>query len=371
MAGFKYWGGLTDLQGKLREKQFPVYTATVGPVSSNWDRACDFYAFLKGGRVDYGEAHSATYGHSRYGRTYDGVLPLWGQSDEAAKIHIVGHSLGSQTARVVATLLNEGSIEERNISGESVSPLFAGGTDWLFSVTTLSGDHDGSTVAVNQTPALHHIESILITGMADQDEINRSQTLYDFKLDQWGLVRETGESHKAFHERVRESHVWLKPDFSLHDGTPDGALALNAWLSAQPHVYYFSWSTRATEKNGDSYSVRWDTNPLLRGFANDMIGLIRDEPGKVPLDESWWPNDGMVNTRSQAGPTLGSSDRVVHLKGKQLDSYEPGLWYHMNTKEGWDHLDIIGIGTERDFVGFYEAWMNHLQTLERSKHQLN
>ena len=369
MAGFKYWGGLTDLQQVLQDKNYPVYTATVGPVSSNWDRACDFYAFVKGGRVDYGEAHSARHGHARFGRTHKGVLPLWGEAEDATKIHIVGHSLGSQTARVLTTLLNEGSSEERKASSNSLSPLFEGGHDWVFSVTTLSGDHDGSTVAVNQNPAFKHIEWIVSTAMSEQDALNRSQHLYDFKLDHWGLQPEDGESHKAYRDRVMSSEVWLNPDFSLQDGTPDGAKVLNNWVLAQPHVYYFSWSTLATRSSGDSYSVRWDINPALRGFANDMIGLVRNEADKVPLDKSWWPNDGMVNTRSQAGPTLGSSDRIVHLEGKQLESYKPGFWYHMDTKDGWDHLDIIGIGTERDFVGFYEAWMKHLQALKETVRQ--
>ena len=164
MAGFKYWGGITDLQLVLRDKNYPVYTATVGPVSSNWDRACDFYAFVKGGRVDYGEAHSARHGHARFGRTYNGVLPLWGESEDAAKIHIVGHSLGSQTARMVTTLLNDGSSEERKASSDSLSPLFEGGHDWVFSVTTLSGDHDGSTVVVKQNPAFKHMISSSTTG---------------------------------------------------------------------------------------------------------------------------------------------------------------------------------------------------------------
>ena len=119
MAGYKYWGGLTDLQAELRDSNYPVYTATVGPISSNWDRACDFYAFVKGGRVDYGKAHSEKHGHERFGRSHDGILPLWGESKAEAKIHIVGHSLGAQTARVLTSLLNAGSTEERAASGGS------------------------------------------------------------------------------------------------------------------------------------------------------------------------------------------------------------------------------------------------------------
>jgi hypothetical protein len=31
--------------------------------------------YIKGGRVDYGQAHAEKYGHDRYGRTYTGVMP--------------------------------------------------------------------------------------------------------------------------------------------------------------------------------------------------------------------------------------------------------------------------------------------------------
>ena len=50
--GLKYWGGTRDLQEDLRAEGFPVLTAAPGPFSSNWDRACEVYAILKGGRVD-------------------------------------------------------------------------------------------------------------------------------------------------------------------------------------------------------------------------------------------------------------------------------------------------------------------------------
>ncbi|WP_419469243.1 lipase, partial [Clostridium botulinum] len=35
-----YWGGNIDLQQKLINRGFTTYTAAVGPLSSNWDRAC-------------------------------------------------------------------------------------------------------------------------------------------------------------------------------------------------------------------------------------------------------------------------------------------------------------------------------------------
>ena len=108
VAGFKYWGGTTDLQEKMRDSGYEVYTATVGPISSNWDRACELYAYIVGGTVDYGEAHSSKYGHDRYGRTYPG---LYKKVSDANKIHLVGHSMGGQTVRTITQLLSEGSEE--------------------------------------------------------------------------------------------------------------------------------------------------------------------------------------------------------------------------------------------------------------------
>lgn len=58
-------GGLNDYQERLGKEGHDVRTAVVGPISSNWDRACELYAYLKGGRVDYGEAHAARFRHQR------------------------------------------------------------------------------------------------------------------------------------------------------------------------------------------------------------------------------------------------------------------------------------------------------------------
>ena len=60
-TGFKYWGGYGDIAGHMQLYKGPhaVYAAGVGPVSSNWDRAAELYAQIKGGCVDYGAHHVA------------------------------------------------------------------------------------------------------------------------------------------------------------------------------------------------------------------------------------------------------------------------------------------------------------------------
>lgn len=97
LFGIKYWGSLHgDLEADLRERNIPTFTATVGPVSSNWDRACELYAQIKGGTVDYGLRHSATHRHKATGRTHPGLYPEWGTKDEhgnVRKVHLIGHSM--------------------------------------------------------------------------------------------------------------------------------------------------------------------------------------------------------------------------------------------------------------------------------------
>lgn len=55
-----YWGATRnrDLLAHLREEGFECYNPSVGPFNGVWDRACELYARLMGGRVDYGKVHS-------------------------------------------------------------------------------------------------------------------------------------------------------------------------------------------------------------------------------------------------------------------------------------------------------------------------
>ncbi len=73
-----YWGGTKyNVKKELTKLGYRVHEANVGAFSSNYDRAVELYYYIKGGRVDYGAAHAAKYGHKRYGRTYEGIMPDW------------------------------------------------------------------------------------------------------------------------------------------------------------------------------------------------------------------------------------------------------------------------------------------------------
>ena len=123
VLGLNYWGGFSSLRDILNNAGYKVYTPSIGPVASNWDRACELYAYLVGGTVDYGAYHSATNGHARYGRTFPGVLPELNNPDSELKVHLVGHSMGGETIRMLAQLLENGDADERNASrGGDISP---------------------------------------------------------------------------------------------------------------------------------------------------------------------------------------------------------------------------------------------------------
>ncbi|NFI58228.1 lipase [Clostridium botulinum] len=358
LLGYKYWGGLVDVQESLRDQGYKTYTATVGPVSSNWDRACELYAYIVGGTVDYGEAHSKKYGHERYGRTFEG---LYKDVSDANKIHLIGHSMGGQTVRTLTQLLSEGSEEEKNYNQENISPLFMGGKHWVRSVTTISTPNDGTTLS-DLIPAKELIsKSIGVLGSINGKD-NLSNCLYDFKLDQFGLKKQPGESYISYANRVKDSNIWSETkDIGPYDLSTYGAKELNKWVKAQPDVYYFSWVTKATKKlliTGYAVPQIGPMNPAFYPSATLMGNYTRSYRGPV-IDEDWFDNDGVVNSISQEGPRFGSNDVIKKFNGQP----KVGQWNVMPTLINTDHMDIVG--TFGDVEDWYIDYAEQLSNLPR------
>jgi len=365
LFGFKYWGGFADLEEELRKAGYETYTAAVGPVSSGWDRACELYACIKGGRVDYGVAHSMEFGHDRYGRTYPGLYPEWGEVDPATgkvrKVHIIGHSLGGPTGRALIQLLEQGA----PVPGQGDHPLFRGGKSWVCSLTTISSPHDGTTLAYrydwNQSlikPAFTFLISI---------SSSSPDLYYDFKLDQWGLCRSPGEDFSSYRDRVVHSDIWVRSkDTAYWDGCPEGAMELNGWVRAQPSVYYFSWATEATylDPLSGTQVPEIGVPGHMASIARFIGSYSRKDETDLPIDSSWWQNDGIVNTNSMDGPTLGSTDRIQQFSGIPV----AGQWNYMGLLESVDHLDIIGIPTaDNDLKRWYLSLADLLASLPEAK----
>lgn len=277
-----YWGLLSGNMNKyLNARGLSTYSASVDPYGSTWDRTCELYAQLTGTVVDYGAAHSEKYGHDRYGEDYTckPLIPAWSAED---KINLFGHSFGGTTIRYLAELMANGSAEERAATpADELSPLFEGGkADWIYSITTFSTPHNGTTA--------------IASGGAPEDS-----AIYDMYID--------------------------------------NAFAFNERISTLPGVYYFSYATSAAVRNEDgTYSADKSVTEITNRDGVDNLGsrTFTTDAGYV-VDESWLDSDGTVNTVSAMAPS-GAPRTDFDENG-----IRPGVWNVMPVWRG-DHQALIG-----------------------------
>lgn len=379
MLGYKYWGGLIDLEKQLSAKYANqrVHTATVGPFSSNWDRAVELYYQIKGGCVDYGSMHAAAHGHLRKpedyyanGRTcYPGLYREW---DAAHPVHLVSHSMGGQTSRMLVQLLAG--------NGAPANPgLFPAATAsaWVKSVTTIATPNDGTTLAYAVDDWVP-IAQQLIGGFANLANASGANRIYDFKMDQWFIGPQA--SHETFDEyvaRVLAAPVWRSGirDISAYDLAPEGAMRANDWVKDHAGVTYFSASTNASFTGlltGWSYP-RVDANPLIALFAGPgwMGNYYKDNRPFAPVpDSAWWPSDAVVNTVAQKAPTWAmTAAGMVYARPVTVRTLgsggtpQAGAWNWLGLMAGFDHFDIIGWTLFWDSTAWYKAHVDRLRAL--------
>ncbi len=325
-AGLYYWGGKESLIQKLTEKGYTVYSPSIGPVSSNWDRACELYTYIVGGTVDYGESHSKKYGHERYGRSYPGVYKQIGTKDSSGnvqKIHLIGHSMGGQTIRLLAQLLENGDPNELSFTTDgSINSLFTGGKSWVSSITSIATPHDGSQEAhikCDIEPLTHQFVAAIAA--IKGKNVNLDDLNYDFQLDQWGLKRKPGESRLAYNNRVIKSEIWKKTkDLSVWDLSPEGAREFNSYVKAQSDINYFSIACVNTHEDKLTHFQvpNKKMNPVLVKSSIFMGMYTNNKSGEVPIDKSWWRNDGVVSVISATNPKVGSTDKIVDYSGNAV-----------------------------------------------------
>lgn len=73
-----------------------------------------------------------------------------------------------------------------------------------------------------------------IIGTVTGSNVNENNFGLDFKLDQWGLVRQPNESYSSYFNRVINSKIWTQHtnDLSVYDLDVDGAAVLNGYAKA-------------------------------------------------------------------------------------------------------------------------------------------
>lgn len=368
-AELPYWGTGRSVPGVLPRRE-----ASVGPVSSTHDRACELAWQIKGGRVDYGEGHAAESGHRRHGRTFEGREVLHPGWSEDHRVHLVGHSMGGPTIWMCQQLLAE------DYWG------WGSTADWITSITSISGVLNGSTATYffgcdEETGLLGAESAGGFIGRALEVFLRATGGLfdrfYDFDLDHWpdltaddpdaSLAAQEGESLKDYTGRIAASPMFWGKDNAAYSITIQGLLEQNARCVTHPNTYYFSYATEQTFGgyfSGHHYPEP-DMNPLAIPSSIYMGRAEYDEPFYDGFrSEDWWHNDGLVSVHSQLYPHTAG----VHPVGGTIDDHpipQPGRWYHQ-LLEDTDHIDIVALpqlGRVGDQRRFYASLYEKLATL--------
>ena len=328
----KHWGMRTgDVLEYLNSQGFNCVSASVAPHGSAWDRACELYAQLSGSVVDYGKEHSERCKHERFGTDYS-KNPLIEKWDSENKINLLGHSFGGATVRLMCELLANGSEAEINATDESdVSPLFTGGkADWINSITALASPHNGTTAY-------------------DIDHEEEAGS----KMQNWlsGIMANANNP---------EEDGRAEYDFANYDMFIDNALELNSKIEALENVYYFSYPCNSSIKQEDgTYIPDEDKTEAMFVRSGILMGkLTETTPKGFVVDESWFMNDGLVNTISARAPFEAPQ------KDFEEGNVERGIWNIMPIYDG-DHMSLQGGFTiKNDVKDFYLKHLELINSLE-------
>ena len=353
-----YWGGdKMNIRQDLEQNGYRAYEASISAFGSNYDRAVELYYYIKGGRVDYGAAHAAKYGHERYGKTYEGVYKDW---QPGQKVHLVGHSMGGQTIRQLEELLRNGSQEEIDYQqqhGGDISPLFQGNHDnMVASITTLGTPHNGTHAS-----DLAGNEAIVRQVVYDIGKMfGNKNSRVNFGLDQWGLKQQPNESYFDYVKRVKNSKLWKSQDNGFYDLTRDGATELNRKTSLNPNIVYKTYTGEATHKALIGDRQKADLNMFLPfTLTGNLIGKA--------TEKEWRENDGLVSVISSQHPFNQAYTEAT----KQV---QKGIWQVTPTRHDWDHVDFVGqdsTDTARTREELQAFWHGLADDLVQAEQQTN
>jgi len=359
MGDYNYWGGDNNYVKKLEQRGYRVIELSVGPVSSNWERAIEAYYQLKGGQVDYGKGHADKYRITQkpQGKFYDGLFPDWSSKNP---IHIIGHSMGGQTARMLNYLLTqEIYIDGNYVLKEQSSLLGESHNGMIRSITSIATPHNGTTLTEIVTRTIPFIQYFVgVAGVIGTD-------FYNFDLEQWNFSRKEFEPWSSYVNRMRKHIAWDTKNISAWDLSLDGAKEINSFLQVSPEIYYFSIAISTTSKREkESYHDPSEESSILIQIRSKLLGSMESywlDGSKT--DSLWYENDGVVNTISMYGPTTGENGADPIVKYDKSALIKPGKWHWIKISE-MDHWSIIGhLGNYSRISRAEEYFFDHIERI--------
>lgn len=348
-GGLPYWGDALEQIGE----PFAVREAKVGPLNSFHDRACELFAQIAGGRVDYGAAHSAEARHSRYSREYfEPLAPDWSADNP---VILVGHNAGVQTAMQLQTLLAADFWD----CGASA--------DWVEAVVSVAGAINGSLLPYKlgcdeqsgrlmRPPSELIAKSLHFLGMA-AGVPSAMRKPFDLYLDQWTNGETDPEEAMS---RLDRGAFASGEDNLGFDLTLQGCRKANAKFRSNPHTYYLSLVTNATRVGG-AFGVPWfgrswrpdsTINPNLwqpalyqaRQAIFVAPPIVGWGGGDLALAH-WRPNDGAVSVVSQRYPFTARDEPIGGEGVFRRRDLKRGRWYfeYLDRAVGkrFDHFDAV------------------------------
>ncbi|KAI0692668.1 hypothetical protein BC835DRAFT_44185 [Cytidiella melzeri] len=369
-----------------------VIFASVGPVSSLHDRACELYYVLMGGKVDYGEDHARRNGHKRFGRTHEnGLYPRWSRHHP---LHFLGHSMGGPTIIKMQWLLATGFF------GEASHP------DMLLSVTTVSAPFRGSQIVyslgeeVDNAPAVrpYSAGAFVAKGVHVLSYLSPLLPFLDLHVESRSLAYNV-TSFSAFLKQLGRSEWAESSDSAPFDVTFQASDGREANKEGLPNdgTFYMSYAASMTVAESDGahfrpslgHAVFMPVLSLLSLFIG-WFDLSSIHPSPSIVDEATKPqqaatshnsavlrsNDGVVPLFSQWHPFSCNSTCCKHRtwiedddasdakQQENLPSLTPGLWNVYHVRDA-NHVSIapFWFGTRRQRL-FWERMGNWLQSIE-------